>query len=227
MRSVFINLLSWVLDYLYVGFWQIRGFLRRDDASKYLHPQNRRALPIVIIPGIYEKWHFMKPIVDLLYSHGYEIHVIDSIGYNTGDIEVIAEKVEAYIDSQNIDKYIIVAHSKGGLIAKYLMMRPSNKIVKTIAINTPFSGSWYATLIPHSSLRVFIPSSPMLSQLRQDVLSNQRIVSIYGLFDPHIPRGSHLEGATNITLNVRGHFRPTGNKLVHKAVIESLNTIHK
>lgn len=36
---------------------------------------------------------------------------------------------------------------------------------------------------------------------------NSRIVSIFAAFDPHIPEGSHLEGATNVRLPIAGHFR--------------------
>ena len=36
---------------------------------------------------------------------------------------------------------------------------------------------------------------------------NARITSIYPRFDPNIPEGSRLEGATNVEIPLWGHFR--------------------
>ena len=44
-------------------------------------------------------------------------------------------------------------------------------------------------------------------QLSREGRVNERITSVYGLFDPHIPEGSMLPGARNIQLETAGHFR--------------------
>ena len=54
---------------------------------------------------------------------------------------------------------------------------------------------------------------------------NRRIVSVYGLFDPHIPGGSHLEGARNVQLGTRGHFLPLSDPRVHEAILEGIGTL--
>jgi hypothetical protein len=37
--------------------------------------------------------------------------------------------------------------------------------------------------------------------------NDARLTSIYPTFDPHIPEGSRVEGATNVEIPVIGHFR--------------------
>lgn len=211
----------WGLDYWYVSYWQLHGLFHRYDANEYINSSSKK-VPIILIPGIYERWQFMKPIIDVLYSRGYSVHVVDSLGYNTGSVEEMAQRVQAYIHKNKIDRYSIVAHSKGGLIAKYLVGIDSQVINKAITINTPFAGSVYAGLFPLRSIRSFLPTSAIITLLAKDITSNKKITSIYGAFDPHIPGGSFLNGATNIQLQTSGHFRIIKDPRVHTGLLRSL-----
>lgn len=51
------------------------------------------------------------------------------------------------------------------------------------------------------------PSDPTIMALAARTDVNDRIVSIYPSFDPHIPAGSELEGAVNVPVRAMGHFR--------------------
>jgi triacylglycerol lipase len=226
--TFFVNGWAWWLDYIYVAYWQIYGFLIHLNHKKYIQSsKSHNKIPILLIPGIYENWQFMKPVADALYQQGHPIHIIDSLGYNTGEVEAMATIVDAYISQHNLHSCLIVAHSKGGLIGKYVLTNfNSQHVVKgMIALNTPFSGSRYAYLLPLKSTRMFIPNSPILSTLTTNTVVNAQIISIYGLFDPHIPKGSFLEGAQNIQLKTRGHFRIMNNKNVHRAIIKSIDLL--
>jgi triacylglycerol lipase len=229
LKDLFINGWAWVLDYAYVMFWQVYAFFVRSKSSRYTTIKTNsytQKTPIILIPGIYENWRFMKPVADMLHKRGYEIHVISELGYNTGEIEKMALVVENYIEAHSLKKYIIVAHSKGGLVGKFLMMQQSNyESLGMIAINTPFIGSRYATLIPLKSVRIFLPNSPTLSSLMTNTLVNKKIVSIYGVFDPHIPEGSFLDGATNIQLPTRGHFKIMRDARVHETILKSIDIL--
>ena len=48
---------------------------------------------------------------------------------------------------------------------------------------------------------------PTIRALARNAEVNSRITSIYAEWDPIIPNGSFLEGATNLELPSRGHFR--------------------
>ena len=60
------------------------------------------------------------------------------------------------------------------------------------------------------SVRMFAPKGPVIRALALETAVNERISSLYSVFDPHIPETSRLEGAENIVLPTIGHFRPLG-----------------
>lgn len=237
MRSIFKRLgrlfiywYYWVLDYLYVGFWQVLGFFRRGDPRVFLSPTpTRHATPVLLIPGVYERWNFMKPIAKSIYNAGYEVHVIEGIGYNRGTVEKMAEAVDAYVAKHSLKNCVLVAHSKGGLIGKYLLSFSNKKgqYAGMVSVSTPYNGSVYAHVLPFSSLRIFIPNSPLLLQLAKSADVNARIVSIYGKFDPHIPGGSFLKGAQNIRLATYGHFRIIKDKAVHREILDAIKKLSR
>jgi len=217
----------WVLDYWYVGFWQVLGFFRRTDIRTFLQPSwSPSKKQVILLPGIYERWEFMKPIARVLLAAGYSVHVIEGLGYNRGRVDQAAKLVESYVTANNLKNCVIVAHSKGGLIGKYLLSYGNTRRFKgMVALNTPFGGSVYAYLLPLASLRMFAPTSSLLALLSKDEAANKRIHSIYGVFDPHIPGGSFLKGATNIRLKAYGHFRIIQDSRVHRALLDAVKTL--
>jgi len=223
MIQLIKNLFFWGLDYWYVFKEQIASVLSRSKPSMY---RNKNGQPVILIPGIYENWRFMRPVARLLYLNGYDVHIIEDLGFNRGTIEEMATYVETYIAAQHLTGVTLVAHSKGGLIGKYVLSTITTLHVLRglITLNTPFSGSKYARFLPLKSLRIFIPSSPALLGLAKDTLVNSRIVSLYGIFDPHIPGGSLVDGAKNIQLPVYGHFRIMNSVVVHDAILENIDS---
>lgn len=115
-----------------------------------------------------------------------------------------------------------LAHSKGGLIGKYMMMAldPDVRIKRMVAVCSPFSGSRYAGFMWLPSLRAFSPRNAVTLQLTREERINARSTSVYGLFDPHIPEGSVLPGARNIRLVTGGHFRILGDDATVRTIVE-------
>ncbi len=222
-----VNLLergrAWLLDYAYVGFWQVHGFLLREDPARYLTPAPgapEGKVPVLLIPGIYETWQFMRPIADHLHRAGHPVHVVQKLGYNRGTVEAMALLAADYLEEHDLTDVVVVAHSKGGLIGKFLMTMSSvaPRITRLVAINTPFSGSIYANFFLLPSIRAFSPQDRTLRALLANLEINAHITSIYGRFDPHIPGGSFVEGARNIQLDTMGHFRPIADARVMQEV---------
>jgi triacylglycerol lipase len=214
------NTAAWVLDYWYVGYWQLHSFFIRQNPAAFRRTGTTGQPSILLIPGIYENWRFMRPVAQMLYDQGYDVHVVEMLGYNVGNVEAMAAVVTRYVAEQKPAQWVIVAHSKGGLVGKQALITDvSGRLRGMVAINTPFNGSRYARYIPLKSVRIFMPTSPVLSALTTNAIVNKAIVSIYGTFDPHIPGGSRLEGAENVKLETRGHFRVLKNDAVHQALL--------
>ena len=209
---------SWLLDYRYAVIAQVRGALARSHPDDF---GSGHLAPVLIIPGIYESWHFMRPLIETLHEQGHPVHVVTPLQTNRRPVVPSAGIVAGYLREHDLHDVVIVAHSKGGLIGKYLMTRldPDDRIVRLIAISTPFSGSRYARYLLVPSLRAFAGTNPHLAALGADQRLNGRVVSVYGRFDPHIPEGSVLPGAENIVINTGGHFRILSHPDTHRHVL--------
>lgn len=64
----------WLLDYVYAATQQARA--RPADF------RSGTKAPIVIIPGVYESWQFMRPLIQILHDHGHPVHVVAALGRN-------------------------------------------------------------------------------------------------------------------------------------------------
>jgi pimeloyl-ACP methyl ester carboxylesterase len=159
-----------------------------------------------------------------LHGAGHPVHVVTLLQRNRLEVPAAARFVAEHIAAAGLNDAVIVAHSKGGLIGKYVMLAldPDRRIDRMIAVCTPFSGSRYARYLLIPSLRIFSPRNALTLQMAREEAVNHRISSIYGNFDPHIPEGSVLPGARNIRVPVAGHFRILGHAETVGAILEQI-----
>jgi len=209
----------WGQDYAYAAYWQVRGTLRPGRRERF---ESGTARPVVVIPGVWEPWGFLGPVIDALHEAGHPVHVIPALGRNSRPVPDAARTVAGFLEDHDLRDVVIVAHSKGGLIGKFVMSEvdPDDRITAMVAICTPFAGSDYARYLAMPSLRAFSPSDPTTVMLQANLETNARITTISGVFDPHIPTIVGLEGATNVTIQDGGHFRLLDQPEVIKVVLE-------
>ncbi|RAX18243.1 alpha/beta hydrolase [Pseudarthrobacter sp. AG30] len=212
----------WAQDYAYATGWQVRGFLSRVQPASF---RTGTLQPVVIIPGVYENWQFMMPLIRAIHDAGHPVHVVTVLQRNKLKVPDAARLVAQHLEEAGLHNAILVAHSKGGLIGKYTMLSldPEHRIDRMIAVCAPFSGSRYARYMLLPSLRIFSPRNALTLQMAREQTINSRITSLYGPFDPHIPEGSVLPGATNIELPVAGHFRILGDPVTARIIVEQLS----
>lgn len=263
--SIFARASTWVGDYLYAARRQLaflapRGRLR---AGPRAWRDGDQALPeVVLLPGVYEHWSFLRPLGNALNAAGHRVHVVHGLGTNRRAIVDTSDRLGRALASRPAPAAgrVLVAHSKGGLIGKHLLIssgaasaaaraaasgddpgaaaaaassaagaataapttpRPLG-LLGLVAVCTPFHGSRLARLFFVPSIRAFLPDDETIVSLGRDESINGRIVSIFGRFDPHIPGGSALEGATNVIVPGTGHFRVLGDVATHRAVLEGI-----
>jgi len=207
----------WVRDYAYALYWQARAILGRTDPTAF---RSGTAKPIVVIPGVYETWRFMQPMIRAMHDRGHPVFVVDALDWNNRPVVEAADVVSAFLAEHELHSVVLVSHSKGGLIGKYAMTagREAARIESMLAVAAPFGGSLYARFMVLPSLRIFSPTNATIVALAHDESVNARIVSVYGEFDPHVPAGSELVGAKNVRLDTGGHFRV----LAHPRVMAEL-----
>ncbi|MCS0499211.1 esterase/lipase family protein [Protaetiibacter mangrovi] len=165
--------------------------------------------PVVVLPGVFETWHYLRPVAEALSAAGHPVHVMSTLGINHRPIPESASRVWRRIRELELAHVTVVAHSKGGLIGKHLLAHDDvdGRIDRVVAIASPFSGSRMAYYAIPTAMREFRPDHPVIAELRTEQQVDARITSIAPEWDPHIPETSWLENGRNVTLPVHGHFR--------------------
>ncbi|WP_432563870.1 esterase/lipase family protein [Kineococcus sp. SYSU DK003] len=183
--------------------------------------------PVLLLPGIWESWHVLRGLGDALHAAGHPVHVVPGMGANSAELDEAALLVRDRLVALDLHDVVVVAHSKGGLIAKAAFALPevADRVSGAVAVATPFAGSRHATWFPARSVRRLSPRDPAVRRLVADVSSHPRIVALRPRWDPHVPREAGtpgLAGAAEVELPLEGHFRPLGDPLLHRAVVRAV-----
>lgn len=225
----------WAADYFYAGRRQLAVLappwtIGRPRPVPDAWRRGETSLPeVVLVPGVYEHWTFLRPLGDALAAAGHRVTVVHGLGMNRRSIRGTAERLARLLASRPAPDAgrIVVAHSKGGLIGKSVLVASAAgdtpaALLGVVAVATPFGGSRRAALFADPSIRAFLPRDETIVALGQASGVNGRIVSVFGPYDPHILEGSALDGATNVEVATAGHFRVLGSASTHAAVIDGV-----
>lgn len=226
------KLTAWIKDYAHLFSAGTIMYFKRIPPKHYLGNVIDGKIPVIILPGIFGRWAFLKPMADHISLLGHPVYIVPKLGNNIGDIPSSAKKVREVIEENNLSNVIIVAHSKGGLIGKYLLLHENadKRANGLIAVATPFHGSSIGKFIPHYSIQELGSDSDIIHYLENHSEINKKIVSIIPSYDNHVwhSKGSYLEGAMqNIKVNIAGHHRVLKDKEVWNKVIEWVEKITK
>ncbi|WP_395244775.1 alpha/beta fold hydrolase [Agromyces sp. MMS24-K17] len=222
----------WIADYVYAGLAHVAVPLAGRTPREWL--RGDPALPdVVLLPGVYEHWSFLRKLGERMHRAGYRVRTVHGLGVNRAPIPETGEKLLRALARmpRPAAGRIIVGHSKGGLIGKYVLVHETEAaadlgVLGVVAVATPFAGSRRAELLRYvPSVGELLPDAPTILTLGEASTVNGRIVSVFGPYDPHVPDGSEVEGATNVVVPVSGHFRILGARQTADAVVEGLELI--
>ena len=224
---------AWVKDIAHMFGRGALMYLRRTPPRHYLGHVVDGKVPVVLLPGLFAKWAFCKKLADHISLLGHPVYIVPKLGSNIRDIPSSAKLVREVIEENNLKRVILVCHSKGGLISKYLLLHedPEHRVKGVITTATPFNGSSLAGskfLLPFAVTRELTTESKIIQYLNSHSGVNKKIVSIIPAYDNYIqnPKGSYLEGAlSNVQLDIDGHSRILHDKKVWDIVVEWIEKI--
>ena len=231
---------GWAADYAWAVAWQVRGVLGRRPPDAWREPSGPPSgpapapAPVLLLPGIYETWHFLRPAADRLHAAGHPVHVLAELGRNGGTVDAGADALLARLRADGLHGVVLVAHSKGGLIGKRAMARllvedaaghDVPAVLGMVAVNTPFRGSVHARWFPLRAVRELSDRAAGILALAADVAVDDRIVAVRSRFDPHVPHGADLPGARNELVDLVGHFRVLGAPAVLELVEDAVRAL--
>ncbi len=178
---------------------------------------------VILVPGFEETWVAFRTLSNFLNSKGYKIHRIPFLEPNTYPIQSGVSKVEEYINKQGLKKVILLAHSKGGIVAQILLTNPTinKKIQLVFNLAVPNQGTLWGWAY-FMNLKELLPYSQIIKSLPK---FNPKVINIYPKVDNHvIPNKSLiLQGAQqNICIDIVGHTRILESEKTCKAIEQHL-----
>ncbi len=164
---------------------------------------------IIIIPGWHGSYHSLFTLADALNKEGFCIHTLQNV-HTTDKISAMAEALYQMIISLPKGEVTLIAHSKGGIVEKYLLDNfPDivSSVKNIISIATPFKGTVFGNLKFHN-VEELKPDSDIIKNLKRERIYTN-YYNFYPTWDNHVlPNESLLlEGAHNIQININGHTR--------------------
>jgi triacylglycerol lipase len=245
---------SWLVDYGYMLRGVVSSIVYRKPPHHYLGFRVEGKVSVILIPGILGKWGFMRKLGNKISLQGHPVYIVPQLGYNIYSIPSSAKTLRSFIvhifprrghivpriskgaravreiiEKENLRGVALVAHSKGGLIGKYLLTHHNtdNRVLGMVAIASPFSGSAMAKLVPLEPFKELNTDSKIIRDLETHKTVNKKIISIIPEYDNHVwaERGSFLEGAENIEVPVHGHHKVIFDMKVQKIVLQSIDKI--
>jgi len=195
-----------ILEYLLIAYKQLEPIFKPQPSIKW---QNCHKGTIILIQGLHESWTFLESIGNHFNQKGYKILTIPQIKTNTIPTLEAVKICKRFIEKQNLINLIIIAHSKGGIVARYLLqdLTIANRIDKVISIATPYKGSRLVAILPNA--HDLSPDSPTIKTIQIPLSGENKTYNFYPIFDNHIiPNDSLiLPSIHNHKINIVGHTR--------------------
>ena len=195
-------------------------------------PKDYLKNPIILIPGVGSKWGGLKHLADFISEKGYPLYVVQELGDNLYDLDYSSKIVRKLIEENDLKNAIIVGHSKGGLIGKYLMVHDDlqHRVLGMVSLATPYSGSKLANFLLIHRWKQFGTGDKGILDLQKHTEVNKKIISISPSFDTLVwnKNKSNLEEAfENIEVSAKGHLNMTYDQQVKEKVLGSIEKISK
>lgn len=223
LRAALPHWREWGADYRSLSRLRLRApvELVRRIWRRRRHYYSPHPRTVILLPGIYETAADMRVLADALARRGHRIRRI-RLARQVVPLPLLRARVERYLRTHDLHDVVLLAHSKGGLLGKHVMMGPEgHRIDRLIALAAPWHGSRYAALFwPGLGVRSLRPGTALITAAEAPSPSDARIISVQPRFDPHVPLGSHLPGAHNIDVNTAGHFAVLTDPTVVDLVVQ-------
>jgi triacylglycerol lipase len=185
--------------------------------------------PIVMVHGIADNHSTFTVLRRALRRRGFVRVVSVDYGWLATDLRTLAARlggeVERVCNQAGYDRVNVVAHSMGGLVARYYVQRlgGDSKVLRLVTMGTPHAGTRWAAGLPHPVLRQLRPGSRFLAELAAPSRGcRTRFVVVWSDFDQVvIPRENARLGHPDlevheIAVHGVGHMSlPVDGRVVH------------
>lgn len=198
---------------------QLRRSLRVEGESEQL---------VVFVHGYFASAGVWNPLSDHLVARGVAPRQLHFNYAPTGSIEVHARRLaRAIAAAQPRGPVCVVAHSLGGLIARWYIQLLGGRVDALVAMGTPHRGTVKARGWPLNLARELSPGSSPLCALEatRHRLARTAVTCVVGGIDLLVdPVSASLEGAAQVMLPEIGHHGLIYHPAAWSAVVDAVST---
>jgi hypothetical protein len=195
--------------------------------------------PILLVHGMVGNGSIFTVLRRALRRRGFgPVHTVNYSPF-TRDVRegarVLGRHVETLCAQTGYERVHVIAHSLGGVIARYYVQRLGGdaRVHTLVTLGTPHRGTYAAHLLPVLLARQLRPGSDVLAELAAPVyLCRTRFVAVWSDLDQLIYPKDHAQldhpdlAARNVLLPGIGHMSlPINRRVVHE-VVQTLTHLH-
>ena len=212
-----------IQEYIFMIHNYCRSFMPMSVPNSW---QNGERGDVILIQGFNERLFTFKKIGNFVNALGYKVYHIKKLDRNFITLAEGVKIIKQFILENNLEEVVLLSHSKGGLIGKYLIDDTEvNTYIKcSISIATPYHGSILGRL-RWLSLYELMPNALHYKTMHLTTENNYKIFNLYPRIDNHVipNRNLILKGANNIQIDVIGHSRIMGSEKTFKEIKKIFN----
>jgi pimeloyl-ACP methyl ester carboxylesterase len=197
------------------------------------------ATPILLVHGLVDNRSVFTVLRRALRRRGFGR--VRTVNYSpfTSDVREAARVLGRYVDAlcaqTGYERIHVIAHSMGGLIARYYVQRLGGdaRVHTLVTLGAPHGGTRAAHLLPLPVVRQLRPGSDLIAELARPAHEcRTRFVAIWTNLDQLIypktnARIDHPDlTARNVLLTDAGHFSLPMDRRVVQEVVQTLTYLH-
>jgi len=130
--------------------------------------------PILLLHGMADNRTIFRTLRRRLRRRGFQSVITVNYSQLTNDVRgaarLLAQEIEAVVARTGFERVHVVAHSLGGLIARYYVQRlgGDERVHTLVTLGSPHAGSLHAHLLPVQLCRQLRPGSDLMTELTLD-----------------------------------------------------------
>jgi triacylglycerol lipase len=192
-----------------------------------------RALPgedvVVLVHGLFQTAGVLRPVREQIARETRAETASFSYATGPGVVRIAERLAELMRELPNGIRIHLVGHSVGGLVVRWYVqeLARDERVVQTISLGSPFSGTRHARYFPTQVGRDIVPGSRMLARLAAGARAGERVphLSITATDDSVVPSGARLAAGETLSIDDCGHNGLIYHRAVAREIVRRVRTI--
>ena len=184
---------------------------------------------VVFVHGLFQTAGVLRPVRERIARETRAETASFSYAPGPGIVRIAERLGELMRELPNGVRIHLVGHSVGGLVVRWYVQElgRDERVVQTISLGSPFSGTTHARYFPMQVGRDIVPGSRLLARLAAGARAGERVphLSITATHDSIVPNGAMLCAGDTLTIDGCGHNSLIYHGAVAREIVRRVRTI--